>query len=49
MFKKGHKFPFAGFCICLFFTGLGYAVESPAGLEGIAARMAYSISTVLIA
>ncbi|MBN2313107.1 MAG: hypothetical protein JXM79_04215 [Sedimentisphaerales bacterium] len=35
MFKKGQKSPFAGFCVCLFLAGLGYAVESPAGLEGV--------------
>lgn len=34
MFKKGYKSPFAGFFI-LFLAGLGYAVESPTGLEDV--------------
>ncbi|MFC1634647.1 hypothetical protein ACFL5Z_07365 [Planctomycetota bacterium] len=34
MFKKGHKSPFVLFCFSVFLTGLGYAAEVPAGLEG---------------
>jgi len=34
MFKKGQKSPFVVFCLLVFWTGLGYTAEAPAGLEG---------------
>lgn len=34
MFKKGQKSPFVVICISVFWVGLGYTAEAPAGLEG---------------